>query len=84
MYELHKLFAYAIVFLAGGIVAIIEIPVRAALFWIALILYIVIALTAPLWVNCDTENLANFIKDSLKVKPRWTKKVMRAYRDALI
>lgn len=84
MYELHRLFAYAIVFLAGGIVAIIEIPVRAALFWIALILYIVIALTAPLWVNCDTETVANFIKDSLKVKPKWMKKVMRAYRDALI
>lgn len=84
MYELHKLFAYAIVFLVGGIVALIEIPVRSALFWIALILYIVIALTAPLWVKCDTEKVSAFIKSSLLVKPIWMKKAMRAYRDALI
>lgn len=84
MYELHKLFAYATVFLVGGIVALIEIPVRSALFWIALILYVAIALTAPLWVNCDTEKVAVFIKSSLLVKPIWMKKAMRAYRDALI
>ena len=84
MYELHKLFAYMIVFLVGGIVAIIEIPVRVALFVVALVLYIAISLTAPLWVNCDTENIANFIKASLRVKPTWMKKAMRAYRDALI
>ena len=84
MYELHKLFAYAIVFLVGGIVAIIEIPVRALFFVVALLVYVVVTLTAPLWVECDTEQMANFIKDSLKMRPKWMKKVMRAYRDALI
>lgn len=84
MYELHKLFAYAIVFLVGGIVAIIEIPVRAIFFVVALIVYVVVVLTAPLWVECDTEDIADFVKTSLKFKLRWVKKIMRAYKDALI
>lgn len=82
--QIHRLFAYAIVFLAGGVVAIVEIPVRAILFVVALLVYVVVALTAPLWVECDTEDIAGFVKTSLKFKLRWTKKIMRAYRDALI
>lgn len=80
----HKLFAYTIVFTVGLIVSLVEVPIKAILFWVALILYIAISFTAPLWVTCDTENIANFIKSSLKLKLRWTKKAMRAYRDALI
>lgn len=85
MFEsLHKLFAYTIVFTVGLIVSLVEIPVKVILFLVALVLYVVISLTAPLWVECDTENIANFIKNSLKLKLHWTKKVMRAYRTALI
>lgn len=82
--QLHHLFAYVVILLVGCVVAIVEVPFRAGLFWIALFLYVAIVLTAPLWVNYDTEKVANFIKDSLAVKPKWTKKAMRAYRDALI
>lgn len=84
--QLHRLFTYAVILLVGCVVAIFEVPFRAALFWIALVLYVAIVITAPLWVwiNCDTEQVAKFIKDSLNVKPIWMKKVMRAYRDALL
>lgn len=82
--QLHRLFAYIIILLIGCVVAIFEVPFRAALFWIALIIYVAMVLTAPLWVNCNTDKISKFIKDSLNVKPIWMKKVMRAYRDALI
>lgn len=82
--QLHRLFTYAIILLVGCVVAIVEVPFRAVLFWIALFLYVAIVITAPLWVNCDTEQVAKFIKDSLNVKPKWMKKAMRAYRDALL
>ena len=82
--QLHRLFSYTIILLVGCVVAIFEVPFRAALFWIALILYIVIALTAPLWVYCDTEKVAKFVASSFNVRPTWTKKAMRTYRDALL
>jgi hypothetical protein len=82
--QLHRLFTYTVILLVGCVVAIFEVPFRAALFWIALVLYVAMVLTAPLWVNCYTEKVANFIKDSLNVRPIWMKKVMRAYRDALL
>ena len=81
--QLHRLFTYVVILLVGCVVAIFEVPFRAALFWIALILYVALVLTAPLWVNCDTEKVAKFIVSSLRVRPIWMKKVMRAYRDAL-
>lgn len=82
--QLHRLFTYTVILLVGCVVAIFEVPFRAALFWIALIIYVAMVLTAPLWVNCNTDKISKFIKDSLNVKLIWMKKVMRAYRDALI
>lgn len=82
--QLHRLFSYTIILLVGCVVVIFEAPFRAILFWIALIIYVAIVLTAPLWVNCNTDKISKFIKDSLNVKPKWMKKVMRAYRDALL
>ena len=82
--QLHRLFTYVVILLVGCVVAFFEVPFRAGLFWIALILYVAIVLTAPLWVNRNTEKVTNFIKDSLVTKPKWMKKAMRAYRDALL
>ena len=84
--QLHRLFSYTIILLVGCVVALIELPVRLILFCVALILYVAIVFTAPLWawVDYDPEKVSKFIKGSLNVKPKWMKKAMRAYRDALL
>lgn len=82
--QLHRLFAYAIVFTVGLIVATIEVPLMAIRFIAALSLYLVMSITAPIWAKFDIQDEADFIKNSMRFKLVWTKKAMRAYRDALL
>lgn len=81
--KFHKTFSWTIVFLVGLITATIELPIKLGHFLGALLLYLILAITAPLWVGFNRDYLESFIRKGFSFKFRIAIKAMRAYYKAL-
>lgn len=83
MEKFHTTFAWIVVLTVGLIVSIVELPIKAICFIVALVLYTLFSLTAPLWVNTNISWCGDFIMWSFSIKCRIALKVMKAYAKAL-